>query len=107
MAKNLKQLASNVFTVKMFSKKAWEKVGELCGSFNPQTVRDEFLFEKFMDFLDLWMEDNNVLFDDIYDPEIRGDEFVYYNELTDEEVSFPFDLQMALVDRYSECLLGD
>jgi len=95
----------------MLGKWGWGEVRKAVkeGSIPPNgDVYDEYLADGFIEFQNIWMDDNAIDIMCLQDPnEIRNGREIFYDETGDSYCYFNGDLYKELLERYIEVLIGD
>ncbi len=98
-------------TIKMFSKEAWKALHETMGTLGvDQHSNPRLLAKGFTEFLDIWLEDNEICVCNIESPIVAGGKFYYHvswREYDDVQIQLDYNLHDHLINRFSEYLLGD
>lgn len=91
-----------------FSDDGWKKISKITNDIDYRFSDDEVLGNGFIEFLELWIDENNYHIMDINNPsEIRGKWEIFYDENSDKFIKYKSEngLYKDLLNFYSKYLL--
>lgn len=105
--KRFEKAVEKIDSIDMLSKRGWKELHKRIIELkvnrfsNPETLSDGFV-----EFIEVWNDDHKTAIN-IFEPEIEGKLFIYFDEFSGRELVSDVNLEKVLIDRFSEYLLGD